>query len=188
MLFRSGLAFHWYSGGHFENVRKTREAFPGKYLLFTEGCLENGVKLGQWDRGEHYAHNIIGDFTHGANGWLDWNLLLDLRGGPNHVANFCDAPLVADPVANRVYYQSSYYYIGHFSKYVAPGARRIHCATTDPRLETVAFRNPDHTVVLIVFNPSAEECRFQLVIDGQGAMATSLPHSIVTYLRKGRSS
>ena len=178
----NGMAFHWYSGGHFEEVRKTREAFPDKELLFTEGCLEGGMKLGQWDRGERYARDIIGDFTHGANGWLDWNLLLDTAGGPNHVANFCDAPVVADPVANRVYYQSSYYYIGHFSKYVKPGARRVECTSTDQRLEAVAFKNPDQTVVTIVFNPSDEECQFQLQINGHAGMMSSPSHSITTYL------
>ena len=179
-----GTAFHWYSGDQFDNVRKTREAFPEKNLIFTEGCLEGGVKLGQWDRGERYAHNIIGDFTHGTNAWVDWNLLLDMNGGPNHVANFCDAPLIADPVSNQVYYQSSYYYIGHFSKFVPPGACRIYCLADDPRLETVAFKNPDGTIATIVFNPTDEQCRFQLKIDGLGAVVDSLPHSIVTYLGK----
>lgn len=178
----SGMAFHWYSGGHFEEVRKTREAFPEKELLFTEGCLEGGMKLGQWDRGEHYARNMIGDFTNGANGWLDWNLLLDPAGGPNHVANFCDAPVVADPVANRVYYQSSYYYIGHFSKYVKPGARRVQCTSTDRRLAAVAFQNPDRTVATIVFNPTDEECRYQLAVNGRAGMMSSPSHSITTYL------
>lgn len=178
----SGMAFHWYSGGHFEEVRKTREAFPEKELLFTEGCLEGGMKLGQWDRGEHYARNMIGDFTNGANGWLDWNLLLDPVGGPNHVANFCDAPVVADPVANRVYYQSSYYYIGHFSKYVKPGARRVQCTSTDRRLAAVAFQNPDRTVATIVFNPTDEECRYQLAVNGRAGMMSSPSHSITTYL------
>lgn len=178
-----GMAFHWYSAEQFGNVRKTREAFPEKNLIFTEGCLEGGVKLGQWDRGEHYAHNIIGDLTHGANAWLDWNLLVDPSGGPNHVANFCDAPIVADPVTNQVYYQSSYYYIGHFSKFVQPGACRIHCRADEPRLETVAFKNPDGTIATVVFNPTDEQCRFQLKIGGRGTVVDSLPHSIVTYLK-----
>lgn len=177
-----GMAFHWYSGGHFEEVQKTRAAFPAKQLLFTEGCLEGGMKLGQWDRGEHYARNMIGDFSNGANGWLDWNLLLDLAGGPNHVANFCDAPVAADPVTNRVYYQSSYYYIGHFSKYVKPGARRVKCTATDRRLETVAFKNPDGTVAVIVCNPTDDECPFRLEINGQAGMMSSPGHSITTYL------
>ncbi len=177
-----GLGFHWYSGDQFENLMKTRAAFPDKYLMFTEGCIENGVRLGQWDRGEQYAHNMIGDLIHGANGWIDWNLLLDTNGGPNHVANFCDAPIIVDPVTNHVYYQSSYYYIGHFSKYIQPGARRVQCFSSNKRLATVAFKNPDHSVVTIIFNPSADNCRYQLRINGKSTPINVLSHSIVTYL------
>lgn len=175
-----GMGFHWYSGDQFENLTKTHKAFPNKHLIFTEGCLENGVKLGQWDRGELYAHNIIGDLTHWTNAWVDWNLLLDTNGGPNHVANFCDAPIIADPVTNEVHYQSSYYYIGHFSKYISPGAIRVGCASTENQLEAVAFQNPNGRIITVILNTTDQENSFKFRINKKSVGITSLPHSILT--------
>lgn len=42
-----------------------------------------------------YAHDIMGNLNAGAVGWIDWNMLLDDTGGPNHVGNVCDAPMMA---------------------------------------------------------------------------------------------
>ena len=67
---------------------------------------------------------MINDFNDGAVGWTDWNVLLDEQGGPNHVGNFCFAPVHADTKTGELIYTNSYYYIGHFSKFVRPGARR----------------------------------------------------------------
>ena len=120
-----GVGFHWYSGDEFENLAKVHDAFPTTNLLFTEGCQEGGVRLGAWDLGERYAHDIIGDLNNWTVGWVDWNMVLDERGGPNHVDNLCDAPVIADTTRNDLYYQNSFYYLGHFSKYIRPGAVRV---------------------------------------------------------------
>ena len=34
----SGIAFHWYTGDHFENIELLRKMFPNKLLIHTEGC------------------------------------------------------------------------------------------------------------------------------------------------------
>ncbi|MFZ9024456.1 MAG: glycoside hydrolase family 30 protein, partial [Anaerohalosphaeraceae bacterium] len=64
-----GVGFHWYSGDEFENLAKVHDAFPTTHLLFTEGCQEGGVRLGAWDLGERYAHDIIGDLNNWTVGW-----------------------------------------------------------------------------------------------------------------------
>ncbi|MDZ7792355.1 MAG: glycoside hydrolase family 30 protein [Spirochaetia bacterium] len=116
--------------------------------------MEGGVKLGQWDRGETYAHNIIGDLNAGVTLWLDWNMILDIQGGPNHVGNYCDAPVIADLDADTVHYQSSYAYIGHFSRYIHTGAMCLFCELSDPstELEVSAFQNIDGSVVCVILN------------------------------------
>ena len=91
-----GTAFHWYGEEVFANVGKTKALFPDKHLLFTEGCIEGGPRPGSWDTGERYARNIIGDFLQGNEGFIDWNLVLNEQGGPNHVGNYCDAPILFD--------------------------------------------------------------------------------------------
>ena len=76
-----GTGVHWYSGDYFDQLEQLMRAFPDKHVMFTEGCWEGGVKLGQWDRGARYAHHMIGDLNHGCVAWCDWNLALDHTGG-----------------------------------------------------------------------------------------------------------
>ncbi|MBN1764890.1 MAG: glycoside hydrolase family 30 protein [Sedimentisphaerales bacterium] len=175
-----GVGFHWYSGDEFENLAKVHDAFPSTNLLFTEGCQEGGVRLGAWDLGERYAHDIIGDLNNWTVGWVDWNMVLDERGGPNHVDNLCDAPVIADTTRNDLYYQSSFYYMGHFSKYIRPGAVRIAGSTTNKALETTAFKNPDNSIAIVVMNRTDKEIKFNLKIDQKAAACSSPAHSIIT--------
>ncbi len=177
-----GIAFHWYTGEQFVNVEKTYREFPDKPLIFTEGCIEGGVQLGKWDRGEFYAHHMIGDFNSGTAGWMDWNLALDQLGGPNHVGNYCDAPVVVDTESGEFFFQSSYYYIGHFSKFIEAGAKRISCFSKESSVETAAFINPDQQIVVIVLNRTDQDLQFSLEIQKRYLNGTSLKHSIQTII------
>lgn len=177
-----GTGFHWYVSEAFENVGKVHELFPDKHLLFTEGCQEGGVKLGEWFTGERYGRNIIGDLNNWNEGFLDWNLVLDETGGPNHVGNLCDAPIIADTKTDTIHYNSSYYYIGHFSKYIKPGAVRLGLETELPSLLATAFRNPDGSVAVVVQNESDEAQPFVLELGGEAAGETLPAHSIATYI------
>ena len=118
-----GAGFHWYSGPGFEELEQTHRAFPNKELIFTEGCQEHGAKLGKWETGERYGHNMIGHLRNWTVGWVDWNMALDIEGGPNHVGNFCDAPVSVDTKAAKVHYQPAFYYIGQVSKLREAGSR-----------------------------------------------------------------
>ncbi|MHC5214865.1 MAG: glycoside hydrolase family 30 protein [Planctomycetota bacterium] len=175
-----GVGFHWYSGDEFENLAKVHDAFPTTNLLFTEGCQEGGVRLGAWDLGERYAHDIIGDLNNWTVGWVDWNMVLDERGGPNHVDNLCDAPVIADTTRNDVYYQNSFYYLGHFSKYIRPGAVRVGSSATHEALEVTAFKNPDNSIAVVVMNRTDEAINFNLKANGKTAVSSSPAHSIMT--------
>ena len=149
-----GMGFHWYVGDNFANVRSVREAFPDINLMLTEGCLGpfDFTRIGEWQWGETYAKSMINDFNNGAVGWTDWNVLLDTTGGPNHVNNFCFAPIHADTHTGKLYYMDSYYYIGHFSKFIRPGARRIISSSTTDDLLATAFLNPDGKISVVVLN------------------------------------
>ena len=177
-----GTGFHWYVEDHFDHVQLVHDAWPDKKLLFTEGCQEGGPHHGEWQVGERYARSIINDLNRWTVGWIDWNLLLDSQGGPNHVGNYCSAPLLADTVQGQVVQQPSYAYIGHFSRFVRPGARRILCAATKQVLEATAFVDPDGNTVVVVMNRSDAEQQFQLKVRG-GMWALDLaPHAIATYV------
>ena len=177
-----GAGFHWYVGDYFDNAQRVHDAYPDKHLMFTEGCQEGGTHFGSWLTGERYANSIINDLNRWTEGWLDWNLLLDETGGPNHVGNFCSAPILADTQTGQVHYQSSYYYIGHFARFIRPGATRILCATTLDEPRVTAFRNPDGRIAVVMLNPSERPLSLELKYQGMSA-AVELPRrSIQTAL------
>jgi glucosylceramidase len=176
-----GAAFHWYVGDNFENVQLTHDAYPDKHLLFTEGCVEGGPHLDEWEVGERYGRSILQDLSHWTEGWVDWNLLLDQRGGPNHKGNFCSAPIMADVDKGTLYYLNSFYYIGQVTRFVRPGAQRILSAASLDQLETVAFLNPDGQIAVVVMNRTEKPIPFALKYNRQAALAESPARSINTF-------
>ncbi len=178
-----GIGFHWYGENHFDHVQQAHEAWPDKHLLFTEGCQEGGPHLDSWELGERYVHAMINDLNRWTEGWIDWNLVLDHAGGPNHAGNYCSAPILVNPANDALLRQSSYFYIGHFARFVKVGARRLQCATTFGDLEAAAFGNPDGSLAIVVMNRSERGIRFRLDIEpGAIAEASLPPRSIATYL------
>jgi len=185
-----GIGFHWYetwtkSNMMFDNLRHVHEAFPDKNLVFTEGCPEHfdPDKVSDWDWGEKYGYSMINDFNCGTVAWTDWNVLLDEKGGPNHVGNFCFAPIHADTQTGKLFYTNIYYYIGQFSKFVRPGAKRIISSSNrGDNLLTTAFLNTDGRIAVIVMNPTDEKIDYRLYLAGKQAPVTSLPHSISTIM------
>ncbi len=182
-----GMGFHWYedwSGGQpmYENVGLVHKAYPDKNLLFTEGCAEsfNAKRYSFWGLGEEYGRSMINDFNNGTVGWTDWNILLDEKGGPNHVGNFCFAPMHANTQTGELIYTNSYYYIGHFSKFIRPGAKKITSASSRSQLLTTAFINVDGKIAIIVMNQSDKKITYNLCIGKNAAVVNILPHAIQT--------
>lgn len=181
-----GFGFHWYDQSLFHNLKLVKESYPDKELMFTEGCAEsfNSERILHWSLGERYAHSMVNDINSGTSAWVEWNILLDEKGGPNHVGNFCFAPIHADTKTGELIYTNSYYYIGHFSKFIQRGAKRIAVSSTRNSLETTGFINPDGTMVVIVLNRTANKITFQLGINNQAAGLAALSHSMMTVLMK----
>jgi glucosylceramidase len=186
-----GTAYHWYVGDSDENLQRVHDAFPDKHILFTEGCNYpfSWNTIDDWKWGENYGRSMIEDFNHWSEGWTDWNVLLDERGGPNHVGNYCFAPIIADTRHDTLHYMNAYYYIGHFSKFVQPGAQRIACTSTQEDIRATAFlerTEADGRLVTVIMNgtDAARPIRWQL--GGSGADLTMPPHSIATLVLAAR--
>lgn len=178
-----GIAFHWYTGEHFDALAEVHRQYPDKALIFTEGCVEYSrfEAENQIQNAEMYAHDIIGDFNAGMNGFIDWNLILDRQGGPNHVGNYCDAPVMCDVDADTIDVKLSYSYIGHFSRFIRPGARRILVSKYSPDIETTAFQNEDGGKVLVILNRSEKEVEFVVSVEGKRSGKMKIgKHSIMT--------
>ncbi len=174
-----GVAFHWYSGDHFDAIRLTHEAFPDKELIFTEGCVEySRFSTDQLKNAQMYAHDIIGNLNAGMTGFIDWNIFLDEKGGPNHVGNYCDAPIMVDTQSGELMVKLSYDYIGHFSKYIVPGAKRIGMSKYTSDLEVTAFKNLDGSVVLVALNRTGKKLPVTIRIKGE-LIEFELPESSI---------
>ena len=182
-----GIGFHWYetwNGGppQFESVAKVHESFPNKNLLFTEGCIEkfDATKYQFWGNAERYGINMIHDFNNGTVGWTDWNILLDQNGGPNHVGNFCFAPIHADTTKDELIYTPMYYYIGHFSKFIRPNAKRVLETVNDKSLLSTSFKNSDGQLITIAMNQSEKEIVYSLENQKEQTTITIPAHAIQT--------
>lgn len=181
-----GVAMHWYTGDHFEALELVRKEFPQLELFFTEGCVEYS-RFSEDDhvmQAEMYAHDILGNLNAGISGYLDWNLLLDDLGGPNHVGNFCAAPIMYKKGTKEVEKRLTYYYIGHFSRYIQPGSVRIGTTKYTDKLEVTGFLTPEKERVIVLLNKSGEDVEVTLREHGEGCGLTISAHSIVTVCYK----
>jgi len=181
------IGFHWYEnwngGWQFSNLQRFKESFPGIQTLLTEACNYpfSWETINDWKWGEIYGQNMIEDFNNGAVAWTDWNILLDEVGGPNHVKNYCFAPIHAKTQEGSLHLMNSYYYIGHFSKFVRPGAKRISTSSNRAQISCTGFKNTDGSIVLIYLNKTDEKFQSKLILQQQETTVEVLPHSIGTF-------
>lgn len=175
----SGVAFHWYTGNHFENIKLCRELFPDKLLIHSEGC--SGLKLNNPYANE-YANEIIGDLNSGANGFIDWNIFLDKNGGPSHIKNPCNSPIMMDSDNHNYFKMLSYYYIGHFSKSIYPNAVRVANSTYSDNLKITSFKNPDNRLVIVILNKENYDMNYNICINDSTFYDTIERQSIITYV------
>ena len=190
-----GTGFHWYEDWKdgmpmYDAVKFTREAYPDKNLIFTEGCNESynleRIKNEDPKLAERYGKSMINDFNNGVVAWTDWNILLDETGGPNHVGNLCFAPVHGNTKTDELTFTNSYYYIGHFSKFIRPRAIRIASVSSSNDLLTTAFKNTDGSLAIIVMNSTDKNIHYSIALQSKAAYLKALPHSIQTILITNR--
>ena len=177
-----GTGFHWYNGDHFDEVQKVHDEFPDKELIFTEGCQEGGPHIGSWDLGERYATSIINDLNRYTVGWIDWNLLLDERGGPNHVGNYCSAPIIVNTKTQELLYQSSYFYLGHFSRFFSRGDKIVQCENTTSQLLSLSGINKNDKLTTTIMNKEEDSIPFFYDNGSEKKSYSIPPRSIITII------
>lgn len=180
-----GVGFHWYetwAGGKpmYGNVAEVNRAYPQLNLLVTEATVEkfNAERFHYWPNAERYGDSIINDFNSGAVAWTDWNILLDNTGGPNHVGNFCFAPIHENN--GELIYTPTYYYLGHFSKFIRPEAKRVSAVASRSVLQTTSWLNADNTLATVVMNNGDAAVTYRLYIGNQETSVTIPAHAMQT--------
>ncbi len=173
-----GTAYHRYAGDLFDSLLLTHELFPQFPMVATECSVRD-----TWAEAERMAHEILGDLNHFSGGYLTWNLLTNLAGGPYHDRdNGCVGPLVVDSATSLVKYNSNYYYMTHFSRYLRPGAVRIGCAYNGPGLEITAVRNTDGTTVVVALNETDNPISFKIKQGTQIVEPTIPAHALNDFI------
>lgn len=176
-----GLAFHWYSGDHFEAVEMAGRKYPDKVLMMSECCgLHKPGRVGfmgfggngktpetvEYEDAVSYAHDMIGNLNAGMNRWIDWNLCVDKDGGPRHVPDGFTACMIAND--DGTYRKNlTYDYIGHFSRYILPGAIRIGHSRCNDKVEMTAAKNLDGSVTAVLLNKSNEDQEYAIRMEGK---------------------
>ena len=178
----SGAACHWYSGDHFENLSLVRQLYPDLKLIVSESCIE----FSKFDSDDSEAnamrlsHEIIGDLNHGVSAFYDWNVVLDEKGGPNHVGNYCLAPFLYDTQNHLLMPQLIQKHFYHFSHYIQRGARRIGFSRYTDALDVTAYKNPDGSIVFVLLNRTDKAMPVNIRMEGQIARTEVPAMSICT--------
>uniref|UniRef100_A0A8C9NE68 Glucosylceramidase n=4 Tax=Passeriformes TaxID=9126 RepID=A0A8C9NE68_SERCA len=193
----SGIGIHWYLDFLAPidlTLSITHHLFPDYFLLSTEASTgsyfwEPRVVLGGWERGSKYSHSILSNLNNYVTGWTDWNLALDMEGGPNWSKNYVDSPVIVDSSKDVFYKQPMFYHLGHFSKFIPEGSQRVGLAVSKKchrcDLEHSAFLRPDGAVVLVVLNRSPMDVSFGVSDPHVGFIEAVAPSdSIQTFLWK----
>ncbi len=179
--FIAGVAWHCYAGD-VSAQSLVHAAHPDKDTYFTE------CSGGAWapNFGDNLRWNVrtlvIGATRNWARGVALWNIALDERHGP-HLGGCgdCRGVVTIDSAAGAVTFNEEFYALAHASRFVLPGARRIASTSGVDDLETVAFRNPDGSVALLIVNASGN-ARPITVRSGERSFTTSIaPGSVVTF-------
>lgn len=185
----SGIAVHWYLDLPYTSkiLDITHDMFPDYFILGTEACVGSypwnypKVALGSWSRAESYSKDIIQDLNHWVTGWTDWNIALDLQGGPNWVKNFVDSPIIVNKTKGEFYKQPMFYILGHFSKFILPDSVRVNINNIPQNLDVVCFYRPDKATVLVISNRHGYDIPFQVRDPFLGYISsTASSHSIQT--------
>ncbi|XP_044731278.1 uncharacterized protein LOC123294228 [Chrysoperla carnea] len=167
-----GIGVHWYLDVYRPPSDLTIiHHMPGledKFIMYTEGCESGlvgldparpprpGVALGDWRNGERYLSSIIETLNHWSQGWVDWNLVLDLNGGPIWVFNVVNAPIIVNKTSGEFYKNAMYYAMAHASKFLVPGSIRIDMVNNQDKIQATAFDTPDNRTVIVLNNLHAE--------------------------------
>lgn len=154
----NGSAWHWYEGNE-EVMSLVHKEFPNKDVWFTEGSG------GEWEFPKwrtaflNQTQCVINIARNWSKSIIFWNIALDENGGPDYYYDVYQGRdstnrglVTIDKDTGDISYNVDYYTLGHVSKFVEPGAYRIDSTSLQNNVETVAFKNPDGSKVLVMSN------------------------------------
>lgn len=148
----------------------------GKPVLYTEMCFgvtgpvsSDGPMLGNWTHAEKMISILMDSLQHDVVAYIDWNMVLNMQGGPNYVHNVVDSPIIVNEDFTEIYKQPMFYVMAHFSKFLPIGSRRINTnivhSNGSDTVKVVTFKRNDDKITVIMYNPHDNETVSVKVID-----------------------
>lgn len=176
-----GIAFHNYVQGYYNSLKYISENYQDLLLIHSEGCCGySKYKEKKWlDKAEYYLKDLIKDLNNGLNAYIDWNILLDYKGGPREVNEPCAAPVILNKNDNDFILTPIYYYLGHVNHFVDNNSYVIEIENNND-LYVVAFKN-NNKIIITILNASRKKEIFTLKINNSIYTDIINPHSIITY-------
>ena len=177
----AGLAFHYYSGSFFDNIKKIHMEYPNIILASTESCCGySKYHEKSWIHdAEIILNDIIGDMNNGTNIYVYWNLLLDELGGPTYIKNYVKSLIILNK--NNYLLTPLYYYIYHISHFVNINSQIIYNECFTDELKVLSFKDKNK-IIIIIMNISNKDYEYNLLINDQYYSDSINPHSIITYI------
>lgn len=151
-----------------------------------------------FDDGRIWGSRIASDLQAGVSGWIYWNLILDMSGGPyltspehgDDGVNLQQAVVHIDPEKGDYQLTGLFWYLAHFSKFVRPGMVRVDTSVRGIQMpsgyvaegtigvEAVSFIDGNHVVVQLM-NHDLED-RFVTVHFEEHSAKVALPAASIT--------
>lgn len=178
-VYTAGTAFHGYAGTF--NAQSTVYNYnQSKGIWFTEVTgTDQYSNFG--DNLKWLATNLlVGSIRNWSKSILLWNLALDNNNGPkNGGCNDCRGVVTVN--SNGTFDEEvEYYALGHLSKFVNPGAKRVK-SNNNNIIKNVAFKNPDGSFVLVAFNTSSSYRFFKVRSGGKQFSYGLVGGALVTF-------
>ena len=172
---------NWFNNDAFWWQRKATD------WAYTASWAPNAADHPMYTPVHRYARNIIGSLNHWVSGWVDWNPVLDERGGPNHVGNFCGAPIMVNLETQDVYFTPIFDVLSQFSRTIRPGDQAVTVsiqgdAWPEDALHVGATLSPKGLISIQLLNTQMTPLTFGLGLLGQHAVIT-LPANALQTIR-----
>ena len=176
----AGIAYHWYSGSHFNNINLIRKNYPNTLLINSEMCCGYSKYNEQnWiSDAKLYLIDIINNMNSGCNMYLDWNILLDSNGGPNHKKNYCKSPIILGN--NNLIKTPIYYFLYHISKHKVNSKLLINSSYDNDLLICSSIYNNEITITIL--NKSDDNKEFNLILEDNYINDKINKNSVITYI------
>src|SRR5207249_7167214 len=177
------MPYHGYDFKDYSKIAELHQRYPDVPMWMTEVCYAyqagtpKSMVLPRYDfeDGDFWGTQIFNDLESSASAWIYWNMILDEKGGPWSVSyvhgnpdpNIQHPVVIIDRETKKVTYTGLYYYLAHFSKFIRPGAVRIHTTGTHPGVRVISFKLPDGRIASQLMNNGKQDVDVALVMGGR---------------------